>query len=329
MKNYILKKGTDIGIGKDGEQKGAGFKVLKYSRLNPLMLVIFILSVFLSSCEDVIDVKLNEENLNLTAVEAYITTEDDPTVILYKALKVNQDETYPAISGAVVVISDDASPSNQVTLVEDAVKKGFYKVPQNTSYLGVAGREYTLTIQTPEATVLAKDKLNAVEPIDSIEVVPSSMGDKRFLGIFTFGNEPQGIGNYYKWVIFVNDTLIWEDDRLAIASDEFVDGNYIRKLEIYTDFHDPDKEDKRTLKLNDTVYVKQTSISEFAYNFYFQMMNQSSTGSLFSVPPANIKSNFTSSDGKPVLGIFAARDVSISNKVVIDQSIEDQLKKRP
>jgi hypothetical protein len=58
------------------------------------------------------------------------------------------------------------------------------------------------------------------------------------------------------------------------------------------------------------------------------MINQSSTGSLFSVPPANIKSNFISSDGKPVLGLFTARDVSVSNTVVIDEKIESQLKKQ-
>lgn len=282
----------------------------------------------MSSCEDVIDVKLNEENLDLVGVEAYITTQDEPTVFLYKTLQVDQDEAYPGISDAVVVIADDATPPNQVTLVEDASRKGFYQVAPNDSYLGVAGREYTLKIQTPEVTLTAKDKLNAVEPIDSIAVFPSLRGDKLFLAVFTFGEEPKGIGNFYKWDVFVNDTLIHDANRLAIASDEWVDGNYISGLEIYTDFHDIDKSDTdRKLKLHDTVYVKQSSISGFSYKFYFQMMNQSSTGSLFSVPPANIKSNFTSSDGKPVLGVFAARDISVSNKVVIDQSIEDQLKK--
>jgi hypothetical protein len=79
------------------------------------------------------------------------------------------------------------------------------------------------------------------------------------------------------------------------------------------------------LVLNDTVQVMQTSISKFDYNFYFQVINQSNSGGLFSVPQANIKSNFTSSDGKPVLGIFTARDVSPSNKVVITQQLLDQL----
>jgi hypothetical protein len=296
---------------------------------NYIFLLLIAFAGILNSCEDVIDVKLNEENLNLTGVEAYITTLDEPTVFVYKTLKVDQAIAYPGISGATVVIFDDATPSNQITLVEDNERQGFYRVPQNASYHGVAGREYTLSIQTPEATITAKDKLFAVEPIDSIQVVPSTRGDKRFLGVFTYGKEPKGIGNYYKWDVFINDTLVQEADRIAIASDEFVDGNYISKLEIYTDFHDISKPKDRKLKFNDTVYVKQTSISEFAYNFYFQMINQNSTGSLFSVPPANIKSNFTSSDGKPVLGLFVARDVSISNKVVIDQSIEDQLKERP
>ena len=210
--------------------------------------------------------------------------------------------------------------------MEDTEKAGRYIVPTGKNYVGVTGREYTVTIAANGVTLTAKDKLSKVEPIDSIQVVPSQRGEKRFLGVFTYGKEPKGLGNYYKWDIYVNDTLIHDADRLAVASDEFVDGNYISKLEIFTDFYDTTKPEDRMLRLNDKIQVKQTSISEFAYNYYFQMINQSSTGGLFSVPPANIKSNFTSSDGKPVLGLFTARDVSISNKVTVTHKIEDLVK---
>lgn len=290
-------------------------------------ILLLLFSFLLISCEDVIEVKLSDENLNLIGVEASITTKSNPTLFLYQTLKVDQDEAYPGISGAVVRISDNATPSNSIVMVEDPQKKGFYLVPKNVSYPGVAGREYTVTIQTQGVTLTSKDLLAKVEKIDSIQVLPSSRGDKLFLGVFTYGLEPGGMGNFYKWDLYVNDTLIHDANRIAIASDEFVDGNYVSKLEVFTDFHDPDKPEDRLLKLNDVVYIKQTSISEFAYYFYFQMINQSSAGSLFSVPPANIKSNFTSSDGKPVLGIFTARDESVSNKVKIDQSLEDQLRK--
>ena len=59
---------------------------------------------------------------------------------------------------------------------------------------------------------------------------------------------------------------------------------------------------------------------------YFQMFNQSQSGGMFSVPPANIKGNFTSNDGHEVLGLFTAHDISSSNKVVIDEAIENQLR---
>lgn len=290
--------------------------------------LLFLLSgILLTSCEDVIDVKLSDENLSLIGVEASITTLEQPSVFLYKTLKVDQDIAFPGISGALVTISDDATPSNSMILQEDPSKPGRYLVPAGKTYLGAAGREYTLTIQTEGVTLTAKDKLSKVEPIDSMIVEPSLRGNKRFLGVFTYGKEPKGIGNYYKWDIYVNDTLIHEADRLAVASDEFVDGNYISKLEIFTDFYDTTKPEDRRLKLNDKIQVKQTSISKFAYDFYFQMINQGSTGGLFSVPPANLPSNFVSSDGNPVLGLFTARDVSESNTVIIDQKIENQLKK--
>lgn len=296
---------------------------------NTFYLILFVFIAIFSSCEDVIDVKLNDENLNLYGVEARITTRDQPSVFLYRTLKVNQNISYPGISGAQVTISDNASPANQITLTEDEQKKGFYRVPSNQNYLGVTGREYTLTIHAEGTTLIAKDKLAGVEPIDSIQLLPSLRGDKRFLGIYTYGNEPKGVGNFYKWDIYINDVLYTDDLQMAIASDEFVDGNYISKLEIYTDFYDISQEAKyRKLKLNDVIHVKQTSISEFAYYFFFQLTNQSNSGTLFSVPPANIKSNFTSSDGKPVLGLFTASDVSVSNKVLIDQKLEDQLRKR-
>lgn len=292
------------------------------SYLSVLMIALF------TSCEDVIEVNLSDENLNLIGAEANITTKSKPTLFLYQTLKVDKDEAYPGISGALVRITDNSTPVNSVVMVEDPQKKGYYVVPKNANYLGVAGREYTMTIQTQGITITAKDKLTKVERIDSIQIMPSARGDSLFLGVFSYGWEPKGAGQFYKWDLYVNDTLIHDADRIAIASDEFVDGNYIAKLEVYTDFHDPEKPQDRLLNLNDKVYLKQTSISEFVYKFYFQMINQSSSGSLFSVPTANIKSNFTSSDGKPVLGLFTARDVSVSNSVVIDQALENRLRKR-
>jgi len=293
--------------------------------LSILPIVCFLLIAF-TACEDVVEVKLSEEEVSLFAVEAKITTEDEPFVFFYRGIKVDSDEPYPGISGATVTISDDNQPPKSIQLVEDSVFNGLYVVPENESFLGEPGREYKVTIESEGEILTASDQLSTVEPIDSIQVRASLRGDKRFLGVFTYGKEPAGIGNYYKWDIYINDTLLYDAENLAVASDEFVDGNYVNGLEIFTDFHDPDDISERKLKFRDSVYVKQTSISSFAYSYYYQMFQQSTTGGLFSVPPANIVSNFTSSDGKNVLGVFTAHDVSTSNIVAIDEDIEGQLK---
>lgn len=289
---------------------------------------IFLASILLllNACEDVIEVKLSDEDVNMYAVEAKITTEENPYVHLYKTQVVSSDEPYQGISNAVVSISDNSTPPKTIQLVESNETPGLYVPIENEEFKGETGKEYTVTISTNGTVLTATDLLAKVEPIDSIQVHSSLRGDHRFLGVFTFGNETPGLGNYYKWDIYINNELLNGAEYLVIASDELVEGNYVNGFEIFTDFHDPNDDSERLLQLGDTVQVKQTSISEFSYYYYYQMFNQSQSGGMFSVPPANIESNFTASDGSTVVGLFSAHDVSDSNKIIIDDTIESQLR---
>ncbi|MGQ8337075.1 DUF4249 family protein [Sunxiuqinia sp. A32] len=288
--------------------------------------VVALFLLALTSCEDVIEVKLSDEVVDLYAVEAKITTESNPYVFLYKSLKVNEAVSYPGASGATVIISDNSEPQNSVQLEESSETNGLYLVPEGVDFLGEVNTEYSISIEHEGVTIIGSDYLSEVEPIDSIQVRPSLRGDKRFLGVFTYGDEPAGIGDYYKWDLYISGELLYEAEYMFVASDELVDGNYVSSLEVFTDFHDPDKPEDRLIKLGDSIQVKQTSISEFAYNYYYQMVNQNFSGGLFSVPPANIKGNLTASDGRPVLGLFTAHDVSVSNVVMVDEDIESQLR---
>lgn len=289
------------------------------------LLLASILFVF-SACEDVIDVKLSDEDVNLYAVEAKITTADNPYVFLYRTNVVSSDAAYTGIRNATVTIFDDSDSNSSIQLVESNETAGLYVPAENENYFGEPGKEYTVSISTDDIVLTASDFLAPVEPIDSIQVHSSLRGDHRFLGVFTYGNETPGLGNYYKWDIYINGELLNGAEYLMVVSDELVDGNYVNGFEIFTDFHDPNEPTDRLLQLGDTVQVKQKSTSEFAYNYYTQMLNQSQSGGMFSVPPANIKSNFTASDGSTVLGLFTAHDISPSNVVIIDETIEDQIR---
>ncbi len=290
-------------------------------------ILLLIIPTFLTSCEDIVQVQLTDKNVGLYAVEAKITTDNNPYVYLYKSQLVSSDSQYPGVSGAEVVISNNSEPQESIKLHESQEIQGLYLPRNGNYYWGESGKEYTLAITVEGVTLSATELLAPVEPLDSIQVRPSNRGDNTFLGILTYGKETPGMGNYYKWEIYINKRLLYPSDFLVIATDELVDGNYIDGFEIYTDFHDPKKPEDRIINLGDTIQVKQNSISKFAYNFYYQMFNQGQSGGLFSVPTANIKGNITSSDGREVLGLFTANDVSVSNKVIINETIESGLKK--
>jgi hypothetical protein len=291
-------------------------------------IIIFAALVF-QSCEDVIKVDLGNDNLDLLAVEASITTHDNPKVFLYKAVPVDQSNAYPGISGATVKVSDNGNPSKSIQLVENPDSVGFYTTPDGVNFYGETGKRYTVAIDYQGTKISGTDFLARVEPTDSLVIKPSLRGDNRFLGVFIYGSETPGLGNYYKWDIYINDTLLNETMYMVVASDEMVDGNYIGGFEIFTDYHNPhDKTSKGKLKVGDRVHVRQTSISKEVYYFYYQMMNQSAVGGMFSIPPANIKGNFTSSDSHPVLGIFTARDVSIANEAIVTEEIYARLNTR-
>lgn len=284
---------------------------------NIIPAIALILVIVFTACEDVVHVDLNNENVDLVSVEAYLDnrSQNNIYVKLERSLAVDRTEANPPINDAVVEIRDDEASSNTVTLRE-IENTGVYRIPENTVYKVVPGRMYHLRITLADGTVItASDYLEKVETLDTVKVNLSARGDYEFLAVFISSQETPGPGNYYKWDIYINDRLLYESGNLAFASDELVDGNYIYDFEIFTDFYEDDED--KVLRKGDTVYVEQLSISKAAYDYYFGMVDQAFSGSPFSVPPANLPGNLISSDGKKVLGIFSARDVSRGNKVII------------
>lgn len=289
-------------------------------RFQKIFFYILILAVVMYSCEDVIEVDLNNDDLDLIAVEAYITTDITNNILvkLEKSLPIDNAEQNPPINNAIVEISDGELSSSTIQL-EEFGQSGVYMLPENTYYMAVPGRTYNLKITTSDGIVITGEEyLRKGETLDTVRVQLSPLGDYEYLSVFINSQETPGKGDYYKWDIYINNRLLYGGDNLSFASDELVDGNYIYDLEIFTDWYDDD-EDKIML-MGDTVKVVQMSITRAAYDFYLGMQNQAFSGSPFSVPPANIANNLTSSDEKRVLGIFSARDVSHGNMVVIDST---------
>ena len=284
-----------------------------------IIILLFAIVAF-TSCEDVVDVELNDEDIDLITVEAYINTKSENNVYvkLERTLPVNQPTQNPVISNAVVQISDNADLPNTVTLEEEE-STGVYSLPAETTYPGIPGRTYTLTITTPDGTIITGEEyLQEIEKLDTVKVNLSDRGNYEYLGIYINSQETPGLGHYYKWDIYINGEFLNDGEDLAYASDELVDGNYIYDMLILLDWED--EEEDKILHPGDTVVVEQLSISEAAYDFYWGLSDQAWAGSPFSVPPANVPSNLSSNDGKRILGLFSARDISTGNTIIIDDS---------
>lgn len=295
---------------------------MKRLNLNTITILLLLSTLLFSACEDVVDVDINDEDIDLYSVEAYLTTKpsDNIRVKLEKTLPVNTADQNPSISNAIIEISDNEPAQNKVIL-EEIDNSGIYKLPENITYEAVPGRTYQLSITTIDGVVInAQEYLQKGETLDSTKIQLSARGNYEYLAVYINSQETPGLGHYYKWDIFINGELLNESEYLSFVNDELVDGNYVYDFEIYTDFGDPNDETDRNLFFGDTVYVEQLTISRNAYEFYTGMVNQAFAGGPFSVPPANLASNFSASDGKRVLGIFSVRDVSVGNTIVIDST---------
>ena len=127
-------------------------------------------------------------------------------------------------------------------------------------------------------------------------------------------DEP-GLGDYYHWQMYVNDTLLVLPDpgnqANLIVSDEFFDGQEIKAYK-------PNEE--IILEIGDVVEVRQLGISEEYFNFLYQIFGQTlSIPIVGNPPPVRIQGNLKHSNfenGDYVLGYFSVVSFSTAKTEV-------------
>jgi hypothetical protein len=242
----------------------------------------------INSCTEVVDINLNKADPKII-VEGGIS--DQPGGCLFKLSKtVNFDEpnTFPKVSGAVIIITDNLG--NTSTL--DETTPGTYKAPL---FLGVAGRIYTISITTEGKSFTATSIMPDPIEIDSISQ------DKYMLGSFGGGgsikyvkfqfHDPEGKINYYRFIQTING-IDYND--IMIDNDQLRDGNNITE--------DIVRMDPR-LKTGDSITIYLQTIDKNVFNYFLQLSQISGQGyGGSSASPANPISNITGG----VLGYFSA-----------------------
>ena len=133
---------------------------LKYATYNFLLVIILIA---FASCEKVIDVKLNTSASKLV-IEGMITDQlGVQTITLSESVPYTNTNTYPAVTGAQVLVTDDNNHSWTFT----ETKPGTYTFP---SLKAEPGHKYTLKVVANNTTYGASSTMPSLVKLDSLSI---------------------------------------------------------------------------------------------------------------------------------------------------------------
>lgn len=255
--------------------------------INFVFLPVIILSMLLSSCQKVIDVKLNDST-PVIVIEGEITTVRGPyQVTITQSKNFDENNTFDGRADGVVTIRDLTSGTTEVLANRGG---GAY---QTTNLLGVLGHSYLLTVVLDKKTYTATSTIPAkAVRIDRLYAKRFSLDNSDIFMVPQF-KDPVGKGNYYRIRQWVNGTLIKGS---YVRSDEAADGfTYDTQL-----YYGTGKDDGNVLiNEGDRMTAELQSVDKGVYD-YFRTLN--TTINQEAATPSNPLSNISGG----ALGVFNA-----------------------
>ncbi len=264
------------------------------------------LGVAFTSCEEPadLDLPLGEPRM---VISGWITNKEEPyTVSVTQTIGFNDQSTDPGVEGAEVYVTDrlsrrfDFNPTTQ---------KGIYQSDPNT-LTGIPGEAYILHVVLPDGKEFVSER-EVLQPVPKLDTVfygtsfdptlpITDPNAKVFFAKGTIEDIPD-IRNFYRWKMYVNDTLKNLPGEVVIFNDKFTDG---RTFELkVTDI---------LMKEGDELRVEQLSLTESAYDYYallIALLDNAQVGP--NTPPSAIRGNIRCV-GEPdelVLGYFGASQI--------------------
>jgi hypothetical protein len=263
---------------------------------------IVIVSLFYSSCEDVINVDLKNDAPKLV-IDASIKWEkgtlgNEQTIRITTTGDYYQN-TVPTVSGAIVTVSD--SNANVYPFTE-VLGTGNYNC---INFNPIIGEIYTLNVSYNGQNYTASEKLFPTPSILSVEqndnIIQAGDNEVRF----KFQDNPNE-ENFYldEYIVPFEATPI-----LTAFNDEFTNGNVMSSFYISNDYEP-----------GQTIRFTFQGVSERYHNFMTILINVAggSNNGPFSTPPAAVRGNITNqtNDSNYPLGYFRLSEVDVRNYII-------------
>jgi hypothetical protein len=272
---------------------------------NKLYYPLFILSIigsmlFLNSCQDVIEIELDDAD-KLYVIEGSVVENRD--FILVRVTQTgNYFDTQPeaTVNNALVKVT---MPDNS-EIILNSIGDGYYRADGLTI---ATSSTYKLKVEVDGKTFTSSTYMPAPVAIDSIATAVqdnpfSPPGDSTKYDVFILYQDVIG-ENYYRMNTWVNNEYLTTADEIMLIDDKLTDGNPI-VIPIFVASFD----------LGDSVEIELQSIDEATYKYFttFVSVAGAGAGSPFSAAPDNPETNIEGG----ALGVFAAYTSSKKSIVV-------------
>ncbi|MDR5589747.1 DUF4249 domain-containing protein [Christiangramia sp. SM2212] len=261
--------------------------------------IVFIIFLGLISCEEVVDIPLEEAQPRLVidaSIEWIKGTDGKQQTIRITKTTPFYDEELNAVPNAEVKVY--AESGEEFTFNYD--QAGMYI---NTNFIPELNKTYSLEVIVDGEIYTATETFQPVVEIDYIEQLNNGGFSGEDIEIKAFYTDPAATEDYYLFE-FIN-----EDVTLEFYEDEFTNGNQI--------FGYYSTED---IESGDAIEIQIQGISKSYYEFLFILRSQVGTnqGGPFETMPATVKGNIvnrTNQENYP-FGYFRLSEVDSMNYIV-------------
>ena len=255
------------------------------------ILIFFSLTILLTSCESVIEIDL-DYMVPLLVIEGVIDDFDNKcTVKLSKTTDYFNLNKNPAVSGAVILLTDKAGTVVKFNETEPGIYMG-------ESLLAKSNMEYTLSILSEGDKYIAKATVPQRVNIDSLNFKYNPEGIFYEVGyvVSCHLSDPEETRNYYRLKTYnINDATKARISK-ELYDDDVYNGNNVELQWSNNVYHQ-----------NDTVVVELYSLDEQTYDYYKTLFPISGGAEMMSLTtPANPNTNISNG----ALGYFGAYTLS-------------------
>ncbi len=246
----------------------------------------------LSSCTKVIDVDLNSKEPQIVIEGKIDNRATIDTVLITNTVNFSESNSFPAVSGATVSITDDLGATEVLT----EVIPGKYIIK---SMQGVPGRKYILSVFVNNKTYKAESTMPMPVNMDSLIVQKNAGFGGDAIQILPVFLDPAGKVNFYRFKEYINGKRV---DANFLYNDRLRDG--LPNARALRSFGVDDE-----IKIGDKIWVEMYCIDEANYK-YFYSLNQNTNGQ--TAAPANPVTNWSNG----ALGYFSAHTLQVKTVTI-------------